>query len=81
MSDVEVLRSICQLCKEADKNIQYGLANLVVNLTNSYDVPEITEEQEQLKKIGESEAPISNFLLKRQFPISFSSLSKEKKKT
>ena len=52
MQDDEVLKSIKSLCKGGDKTIQYGLSNLLVNLTNSYDVPELTPEQEQLKKIG-----------------------------
>lgn len=52
MADKEVLASLCRLCKDGDKTIQYGLANLVVNLANAYDLPELTAEQEQLKKIG-----------------------------
>ena len=36
----------------SDKTIQFGLANMVVNLTNAYDVPEVTDEQIAMKKIG-----------------------------
>jgi hypothetical protein len=36
-----------------DPTLQYALANMLVNISNSFDKPEITPEQEELKKLGE----------------------------
>lgn len=40
--------------ERADKTVQYSIANMLVNLTNSFDKPEATEEQEHMKKLGKS---------------------------
>jgi hypothetical protein len=36
---------------------------MLVNLTNSFDLPEITEEQEELKKLGKRPLPSSSAAL------------------
>lgn len=41
-----------------DATVQYALANMLVNLTNSYDKQEETEEREQLKKLGTESAQL-----------------------
>jgi len=46
------MRTVASLCTEGDPTVQYGLANMLVNITNSYDVPENTEERESMKKLG-----------------------------
>lgn len=41
-----------KVCKEGDKTVQFALANMLVNITNSFDKPEMTAEAEQLKALG-----------------------------
>ncbi len=42
--------SLC-LCL-LDVSIQYSIANMLVNITNSFEKPDNSEETEQLKKLG-----------------------------
>eukprot|EP00041_Stephanoeca_diplocostata_P036256 m.1313060 g.1313060 ORF g.1313060 m.1313060 type:complete len:1076 (+) comp24832_c0_seq3:173-3400(+) len=56
VGDKKVLKVIKNLCLDGDPTVQFGLANLLVNVTNSYDKQEdkdISEQEEEaLKKIG-----------------------------
>lgn len=54
VDDDEVLRNIRAVCKDGDKTVQFGLANMLVNITNSYDKPEETEERKQMRQLGGS---------------------------
>ena len=47
-----MLFSSCLLGWFADSNVQFSIANMLVNLTNSFDRPDESEEREQLKKLG-----------------------------
>ena len=38
----------------ADKSVQFSMANMLVNITNSYDKPDKTEEREAMEKLGMS---------------------------
>ncbi|EGD75329.1 hypothetical protein PTSG_06979 [Salpingoeca rosetta] len=51
-NDDAVLKAVHRVCVGQDTTIQFSLANMLVNLTNSFDKPEASEEQEQLKKLG-----------------------------
>eukprot|EP01147_Barroeca_monosierra_P000825 gene825-4105_t len=65
VGDTDVLNAVHQVClgeaclqlcfgfyANTDMTIQFSMANMLVNLTNSFDKPEMTEEHEQLKKLG-----------------------------
>ena len=52
VGDKKILKTVAALCKEGDPTVQYGLANMLVNVANAYEVPENTEERESMKKLG-----------------------------
>jgi hypothetical protein len=52
VGDKKICKVVRQLCSDGDPTVQFGLANMLVNITNSYDVEEKTEEKEAMKKIG-----------------------------
>lgn len=52
VGDKKILKVIKKLCLDGDPTVQFGLANLLVNVTNTFDIPETSEEKETLKKIG-----------------------------
>eukprot|EP00043_Microstomoeca_roanoka_P011215 m.105726 g.105726 ORF g.105726 m.105726 type:complete len:1030 (+) comp15129_c0_seq1:201-3290(+) len=74
VNDTEILAAVRKVCLGADTTIQFSMANMLVNLTNSFDKPEKSEEQEQLKKLGKfagenlpepHEKDANEFVLKR----------------
>lgn len=52
VGDKKICKTIKALCASGDPTVQFGLANMLVNITNSYDVEEASEEKEAMKKIG-----------------------------
>jgi len=52
VGDRRILKTVASLCTDADPSVQFGLANLLVNVTNSFDKREKTEEHEAMEKLG-----------------------------
>jgi len=52
VGDKKICKVVKALCASGDPTVQFGLANMLVNITNSYDVEEESEEKEAMKKIG-----------------------------
>ncbi|EDQ85525.1 uncharacterized protein MONBRDRAFT_34234 [Monosiga brevicollis MX1] len=52
IADENILKAIYRVCMGSDPTVQYALANMLVNMTNSFDKPEKSEEHEELKKLG-----------------------------
>lgn len=50
--DPEILAALLDVCNTGDKSVQFSMANMLVNVTNTYDKPEQTEEREAMEKIG-----------------------------
>ncbi|GAV04806.1 hypothetical protein RvY_15029 [Ramazzottius varieornatus] len=60
VADRAVLRSLIDLGKTGNQNITYGVVSLFVNLTNSYDKPEIEPEMKELAKFAKQHVPIDD---------------------
>ena len=52
VGDKKICKTVKALCASGDPTVQFGLANMLVNITNAYDVEEASEEKEAMKKIG-----------------------------
>eukprot|EP00049_Salpingoeca_infusionum_P007555 m.122848 g.122848 ORF g.122848 m.122848 type:complete len:1015 (+) comp13742_c1_seq1:230-3274(+) len=50
--DDAILKAVHAVCLGSDITLQYSLANMLVNISNSFDAPKVSEEQEELKKLG-----------------------------
>eukprot|EP00056_Hartaetosiga_gracilis_P005802 m.89143 g.89143 ORF g.89143 m.89143 type:complete len:1024 (+) comp12287_c0_seq2:79-3150(+) len=74
ISDENILKAVHKVCMGEDPMLQFSLANMLVNLTNSFDKPEKSAEHEELKKLGKfagenipepHELDAAEFVLKR----------------
>lgn len=57
INDTSALRSLIDVVAKADKNILYPAASVFVNLTNSYEKPDIMPEMIELAKYSKQHVP------------------------
>ena len=60
VAERSALRSLIDLGRTGNQNIIYGVVSVFVNLTNSYDKPEIEPELRQLAQFAKQHVPIDD---------------------
>lgn len=57
LEDQEALRALMELAKAKDATLLYGVCQTLVNLTNTFDKPDIPEEMKQLGEFAKVKLP------------------------
>ncbi|PFX12542.1 Protein unc-45-like A [Stylophora pistillata] len=57
LEDQQALRSLMELAKAKDGSLLYGVCQTLVNLTNTFDKPEIPDEMKQLGEFAKVKLP------------------------
>nr|KAG5698913.1 hypothetical protein BaRGS_006807 [Batillaria attramentaria] len=69
VDDTEALKSIFELAKSPERNMTYACITVLVNLTNSYDKPDIMPELVELAKFAKQHVPEEHAKDKHEFVI------------
>ncbi|KAK2560228.1 Protein unc-45-like protein B, partial [Acropora cervicornis] len=57
LEDLEALKALLELAKAKDGSLLYGVCQTLVNLTNTFDKPEIPDEMKQLGEFAKVKLP------------------------